>query len=99
MGVVNWGLNGGGGGVSGKLGGGGGGGWGGGVMAVNWGEGKKNWVKKTYNYYPWNSGGGSYENLIETPENLVSLGFWLKKQWNEVLVKLRWIKKSRDKKI
>ena len=48
--------------------------------AVNWGGGggKKNWVKKTYNYYPWNSGGGSYENLIQIPENLVLLGFWLK---------------------
>ena len=38
-------------------------------MTQKWGGGlKKNWVKKTYNYYPWNSGGGSYENLIQTPE-------------------------------
>ena len=27
----------------------------------------------------WGGGGGSYENLIQTPENLVFLGFWLEK--------------------
>ena len=48
--------------------------WGGGL---NWGE---TGLKKTYNYYPWNSGGGSYENLIQTPENLGLLRCWLKKQ-------------------
>ena len=51
MGVVNWGVN---------WGGGGGGGCG-----KRGGGSKKTRLKKLYNYYPWNSIGGSYENLIQ----------------------------------
>ena len=53
--------------------------WGGGEVALKWGGGG-NRIKKTYNNHPWNSCMGSYENLIQTPENLVFLGFRLKKQ-------------------